>query len=197
MCSLMLHTQRTLQHALLCLVSLSLAGQAQAINFNTGDVESHGRWKSLVLSLGEDRYARALDESSYADSILSINARPGNCQQPWLELRVELEERQSESKTQNQVPADIRVDQQPIHVGSVAFITNRGDDGFYGRFELGELTPLLNEMATGELMRVRMMRSENDPWFMAFGLEGAGQAIERMTRLCERYSSSNAPIGPN
>ncbi|MGO2132897.1 MAG: hypothetical protein ACTH3D_08360 [Halomonas sp.] len=149
-----------------------------------------------MLSLGEDRYVRALDESSYADAILSINARPENCQRPWLELRVELEERQSESKTQNQVPADLRIDQQPIHTGSVAFITNRGDDGFYGQFDLEELAPLLSEMATGELMRVRMMRSENDPWFMAFGLEGAGQAIERMNRLCEHLSYQNSHQSP-
>lgn len=196
MCSLKLRSQRALQHAVLCLASLSVAGQVQAIHFNTGDVESHGRWKSLVLSLGEDRYVRALDESSYADAILSINARPGNCQQPWLELRVGLEERQSESKTQNQVSADIRIDQQPIHTGSVAFITNRGDDGFYGRFNLGAMTLLLSEMATGELMRVRMMRSENDPWFMAFGLEGAGQAIERMNRLCERLSYQSSYQSP-
>lgn len=185
MYSLRLRSQRTLQHTLLCLVFLSVAGQAQAIHYNTGDVEPHGRWKSLVLTLGENRYARALDESSYGDSMISINAQPGNCQQPWLELRVKLEERQAESGVQNQVEADIRIDEQPIHSGSVDFITNRGDDGFYARFNLAETAQLLDEIATGELMRIRMMRSENDPWFMAFGLDGAGQAIKRMTQLCE------------
>ncbi|WP_051233983.1 hypothetical protein [Halomonas halocynthiae] len=186
--SMKLFSQRALQHTMLCLTSLALTSQVQATNFNIGDIESHGRWKSLVLSLGDEHYARALDDSSYADSILSINARPGHCQQPWVELRVRLQENQAQSEIQNHVAADIRVDEQPIHSGSVAFITNRGDDGFYARFNLEEMTLLLNEMTTGEIMRVRMMRSENDPWFMAFGLEGAKQAIERMNQLCESPS---------
>lgn len=188
---LRLRSQRVLQHILLGLAVLSVTGQAQAIHYNTGDVESHGRWKSLMLTLGADRYARAMDESSYGDSMVSINAQPGSCQQPWLELRVKLEERQAESGIQNQVAADIRVDEQPIHSGNVDFITNRGDDGFYARFNLAGVSSLLDEMATGELMRVRMMRSENDPWFMAFGLEGAGQAIERMKQLCADDADRN------
>lgn len=183
MCSLPLRAPMAMLLALLCLPS-----QAQAINYNISEMESHGRWLSLVLSLGEERYVRALDESSYADSTLSLNARPNACQQPWLELRVELAEHQPESATLNQVPADVRVDHESIHSGSAAFITERGNNGFYVRFMLPELGLLLDEMAAGTLLRLRIMRAENDPWFMAFGLEGAGPALERTTRLCEHYS---------
>ncbi|HSH47741.1 MAG TPA: hypothetical protein VK991_04045 [Halomonas sp.] len=141
-----------------------------------------------MLSLGKERYVRALDETSYSDSVLSLNARPNACRQPWLELRVELAEYQPESTTHSRVPADVRVDHRTIHSGSAAFITERGNSGFYVRFTLPTLALLLDEMAAGELMRLRIMRAADDPWFMAFGLEGAGPALERANRLCERYS---------
>ncbi|WP_280552916.1 hypothetical protein [Halomonas sp. 25-S5] len=170
---------------LLLTICLLLAGPAAATDYNTGDVQAHGGWHSLVLSLGEDRHFRAIDQQSYSDAIFSVNASAGACDLPWLELRVALAENQSESATVNRVPADLRVDLASIHSGSAAFVTERGDDGFYVRFALPELDLLLEEMAEGELLRLRMMRGEDDPWFMVLGLEGAGEAIERMRRLCE------------
>lgn len=185
-----------LSHTLLCLttcLALALTGQAMAINYNISETVSHGRWQSLVLSLGEERYIRAFDDSSYTDSTLSLNVSTKACQQPWLELRVELPEHQPESTRLNQVPADVRIDHQTIHSGDATFITERGNNGFYVRFALPELALLLDEMATGKLLRLRIMRAENDPWFMAFGLEGAGPAFERTTQLCERYSNPSSP----
>jgi len=170
--------------ALLLPLCLALAGTVSATDYNTGDVQAHGGWHSLVLSLGEERHVRAIDQQSYSDAILSVNASAWACDLPWLELRVALAKNQAESATVNRVPADLRVDHQTIHSGSATFVTERGDNGFYVRFALSELSLLLEEMGEGELLRLRIMRSEDDPWFMAFGLEGAGEAIQRMRRLC-------------
>jgi len=171
--------------SLLLPLCLLLAGAASATDYNIGDVRAHGGWHSLVLSLGEERHFRAIDQQSYSDAIFSVNASAGACDLPWLELRVELAENQARSATVNRVPADLRVDQATIHSGSAAFITERGDKGFYVRFALHDLDLLLEEMTSGELLRLRMMRGENDPWFMVFGLAGAGEAIERLHRLCD------------
>ncbi|WP_240036438.1 hypothetical protein [Halomonas urmiana] len=163
---------------------LLLAGPAAATNYNTSDARAHGGWHSLALSLGEARHFRALDQHSYSDSLFSVNASAGACDLPWLELRVELDAYQPESATVNRVPADLRVDYETIHSGHAAFVTERGDRGFYVRIALPELDLLLDEMADGELLRLRLMRGEDDPWFMAFDLTGAGEAIARMQRLC-------------
>lgn len=170
---------------MLCVsAGLLLAGPAAAMNYNTGDVRAHGGWHSLSLSLGEARHFRAIDQQSYADALFSVNASAGACDLPWLELRVELEAYQPESATVNRVPADLRVDHAPLHGGRAAFITERGDRGFYVRLTLPEQERLLEEMADGELLRLRLMRGEDDPWYLAFALDGAGEAVSRMRRLC-------------
>ncbi|MDX1464785.1 MAG: hypothetical protein R3215_03680 [Halomonas sp.] len=173
---------------LLLSAGLLLAGPAAATNYNTSDVRAHGGWHSLALSLGEAHHFRAIDQQSYSDAIFSVNASAGACDLPWLELRVELDDYQPESATVNRVPADLRVDHAPIHSGDAAFVTERGDRGFYVRLALPELNRLLEEMADGELLRLRLMRGEDDPWYMAFALAGAGEAIARMRRLCEEAS---------
>lgn len=169
---------------LLATLSLAPVGALAAI-FNTQDAETHDEWQSLILVLGEERHYRALEGSSYSDSLFSVNVTPGRCERPWLELRVDLGERQPESRVVNRVPADLRVDHETIHSGEAEFITERGDSGFYVQFLLEEQALLLEEMRQGETLRLRMMRSEDDPWFMTFSLAGAKEAITRAEGLCE------------
>jgi len=167
---------------------LALAGAASATNFNTSDVLAHGAWHSLALSLGDERHWRAMEAESYSDSILSVNATPGVCDLPWLELRVELEAYQDQSRMVNVVPADLRVDEATIHSGRAEFVTERGDRGFYVHFYLEQQALLLEEMRDGETLRLRLMRGEDDPWFMTFSLDGADAAIARMTQRCAAAS---------
>ncbi|OUE40345.1 hypothetical protein BZY95_14420 [Billgrantia desiderata SP1] len=167
------------------LAAFPFANVALATNYNVSDVEAHGHWHSVALSLGEERHFRALEQHSYSDSILSVNYTPGVCDLPWLEVRVELEELQSESRVANLVPGDLRVDYATIHSGAAEFITQRGDRGFYVNFYLDELDLLIDEMREGETLRLRFDRGDEDYWFMSFDLTGAGDAIARAERLCE------------
>ena len=169
--------------ATLLVTGLMAQGAAAAI-YNTADAEAHRHWQSLILTLGEERHYRALEGHSYSDSLFSINYTPGACERPWLELRVELGERQPESRVVNRVPADLRVDHETIHGGEAEFITERADSGFYVQFLLEEQPLLLEEMRRGETLRLRLMRAEDDPWFMVFSLEGAAEAMARAERLC-------------
>ena len=167
------------------LAALLLApGPALAALFNTQDSERHDRWQSLTLALGEERHYRAMEASSYGDSLLSVNFTPGACERPWLELRVDLGERQPESRVVNRVPADLRVDHETIHGGEAEFIIERGDSGFYVQLFLEEQALLLEEMASSETLRLRLMRGEDDPWFMVFSLEGAAEAMARARQQC-------------
>ncbi|WP_275287450.1 hypothetical protein [Halomonas elongata] len=175
-----------------------LATPAPATSFNTGDVQAHGNWHSLSLTLGEERHVRAIEQHSYADSVLSVNATPGACERPWLEIRVALDDVQASSTTWDRVPVDVLVDRDDVHSGEAAFITERGDDGFYVRLSLPETDALLDDMRHGETLRLRIHRAPEDYWFMVFSLNGVDQALVRMNRLCETSPSSpkdNAPAG--
>jgi len=174
----------TLPAPLLLASLLTAAIPASAAIYNPVDAETHGQWQSLTLTLGEERHYRALEGSSYSDSLFSVNLTPGACERPWLELRVDLGERQPESRVVNRVPADLRVDHETIHGGEAEFITERGDSGFYVQFLLEEQALLLEEMASGETLRLRLMRAEDDPWFMVFSLEGAAEAMARARQQC-------------
>ncbi len=167
------------------LIGLALAGTAMATNYNVSDAERHENWHSVVLSLGEERHFRALEQTSYSDSILSVNYSAGVCDLPWLEVRVELEEHQPESRVANLVPGDLRVDHETIHSGMAEFITQRGDRGFYVNFYLDTQDLLLDEMRSGETLRLRFDRGDEDYWFMSFELAGADAAMTRAERLCQ------------
>jgi hypothetical protein len=149
----------------LLLATLLTTASASAAIYNTVDAETHGQWQSLTLMLGEERHYRALEVGSYSDSLFSVNLTPGACDRPWLELRVDLGERQPESRVVNRVPADLRVDHETIHGGE-------------------EQPLLLEEMRRGETLRLRLMRAEDDPWFMVFSLEGAAEAMARARQQC-------------
>lgn len=166
------------------LMGLVLAGPAAAVQFNIAEVERYGAWQSMTLSLGEERLYRALEGDNYADAHFSVNVGPDACEAPWLELRVDLGENQPDSRVVNQVPADLRVDERTIHSGQAEFRTERGDSGFYVQFDLPEQPLLLDEMRRGEILRLRMMRGPDDPWFMIFALDGAGEAMDRMAQAC-------------
>lgn len=166
------------------LTGLVLAGPAAAVQFNVAEVERHGAWQSMTLSLGEEHLYRALEGDNYADAHFSVNVGPGACDAPWLELRADLGEYQPQSRRVNRVAADIRVDEKTIHSGQADFRTERGDDGFYVQFDLPEQPLLLDEMRRGEILRLRLMRGPDDPWFMVFSLDGAGEAMDRMMQAC-------------
>ncbi len=156
-----------------------------ATHYNVSDAEAHELWHSVVLTLGEERHVRALQQHSYSDTILSVNYTTGVCDLPWLEIRVELEDHQPEDRVANRVSGDLRVDHETIHNGVAEFITQRGDRGFYVNFYLNELDLLLDEMRNGETLLIRLDRGDEDYWFLSFALTGAAAALDRAERLCE------------
>lgn len=186
---------RRVRPALLVL-GLWLAGPAMATQYNIDAVERHGDWHSLTLSLGEERHMRALEQHSYRDTVFSVNASPGACDRPWLEVRVELDAHQPESGVVNRVPVDLLVDQGRGHRGQGEFITGRGDSGFYVRLSLPDTARLLEEMAGGEILRLRIHRAEADYWFLVFSLAGAGEALARTRALCERAGQATEQDAP-
>lgn len=175
-----------------------LPAVAFATSFNVSHIERHGHWQSMTLSLGDERHFRAVEDHSYSDATLSVNATRHVCDLPWLELRVSLEEHQGKSDTLNVVPALIRVDDGEMRQGVAEFITQRGDDGFYIHFYINALDTLLENMQEGTQLFLAFElftpeHGEREPWHMTFSLTGADEALTRMQRKC--YSASDA-AGP-
>ncbi len=174
-------------------LGLALGSSAHAATFNVEDSVQHTHWQSMSLVLGDERHFRAVETHSYSDASLSLNATPGVCDLPWLEMRVELDERQGESRAVNLVPARLRVDDATRHESMAEFITERGDNGFYTHFYLNDVTSLIEEMREGDAFYLGFEQGEQAPWFMTFSLQGAEAAIERMQAAC--HASTNASIG--
>ncbi|WP_346797094.1 hypothetical protein R5M92_00665 [Halomonas sp. Bachu 37] len=180
----------SLPRLFLLLGACSLSANTYAATFDTRHAEQHQHWQSLVLTLGEERHFRAVETHSYADATLSVNTTQGVCDLPWLEMRVELDQRQQASRAVNLVPTRLRVDEATRHEGMAEFITERGDNGFYVHFYLNELDDLLDEMHSGETIYLGFDQEEREPWYMTFSLEGAAMAIERMQAQCASSASS-------
>ncbi|MBT2785876.1 MULTISPECIES: hypothetical protein [unclassified Halomonas] len=166
------------------------APAASAATFNTDDVANHDHWQSMTLSLGGERHYRAVETHSYSDATLSLNATPGVCDLPWLEMRVTLEQQQGESRTVNLVPTRLRIDEQPVIDTMAEFITERGDDGFYAHFYLTDLESLVADMRQGEQLFIGFNQEDREPWYMTFSLQGADAAIKRMQTQCESRGSA-------
>ena len=167
-----------------------------AATFNVETVATHGHWQSMALTLGEERHFRAVETHSYSDATLSINATQGVCDLPWLEMRVTLAQQQGESRAVNLVPTRLRIGDNPIVDTMAEFITERGDDGFYAHFYLSDMETLIAEMQSGEQLFLGFDQGEQEPWYMTFSLEGAGDAIQRMQSLCSGASITEAPAPP-
>ncbi|WP_404376516.1 hypothetical protein [Vreelandella aquamarina] len=172
---------------------LATAPPALAATFNVESMETHRHWQSMSLTLGEERHFRAVETHSYTDATLSLNTTQGVCDLPWLEMRVSLAQQQGESRAVNLVPTRLRIDDHPIVDTMAEFITERGDNGFYAHFYLSDMTTLIAEMQAGQQLFLGFDQNEQEPWYMTFSLEGAGDAIERMQSLCRGASLPEAP----
>lgn len=177
--------KRPLPLAVVSAALLSAVPLANAVTFNTESLDTHGHWQSMTLSLGDERHYRAVETHSYSDATLSLNATAGVCDLPWLEMRVTLEQQQSESRAVNLVPARLRIDEQPVIDTMAEFITERGDDGFYAHFYLGDVDTLMADMGQGEQLFLGFDQEGREPWYMTFSLQGADTAISRMLAECE------------
>ncbi len=164
---------------------MAVTPMINAATFNTEDMASHDHWQSMTLSLGNEEHYRAVETHSYSDATLSLNASPGVCDLPWLEMRVTLEQQQGESRAVNLVPARLRIDEQPVIDTMAEFITERGDDGFYAHFYLSDLATVMADMRQGEQLFLGFDQQEREPWYMTFSLQGADAAIARMLVKCE------------
>lgn len=171
---------------------LASPGLTQAASFNVTSTDTHEHWQSMALSLGDERHFRAVETHSYSDATLSLNATQGVCDLPWLEMRVTLEQQQGESRAVNLVPTRLRIDEQPIIDTMAEFITERGDDGFYAHFYLSDMEQLIEEVQSGEQLFLGFDQNEQEPWYMTFSLEGAGDAITRMQALCSGTAAEAA-----
>lgn len=175
-----------------------IAGAGQAASFDVSDAVQHGDWQSVTLSRGVEnavekgaeiksgeRHFRAVESTNYADATLSVNATPGVCDMPWLEMRVTLE---GEEQTVATVPARLRVDDKTLHTAVAEFFTEPENNGFYAHFYLNDADSLLDDMHAGEQIFLGFEQGEDEPWYMIFSLDGADDAIGQTLQACRRAS---------
>lgn len=173
---------------LLLIGALLLATPAAATMFNADRVEPSGHWHSLRLSLGEARLFRATNTLDQPGTAFSVDFAPPHCQAR-AELRVEMHEFVAEPETR-QDTASLRIDDRAPFAGPVELQREPGDSGAYALFHLDEPYRLLHELRTGETLRLRL-GDDDEPWELDFALAGAGPALDRAARLCQRAGDAD------
>lgn len=174
------------------MAGMILGGGAQAATFDVSDAEAYGGWQAATLSRSaegqQERHFRAVDTTSYGDATLSVNATPGVCDMPWLEVRVALDDATDEAGTADVVPAQLRVDERTLRPAVAEFFTEQDNNGFYVHFYLNDLAGLLDDMRTGQQLFLGFEQGEREPWYMTFSLDGAEGAVNEALARCWRAS---------
>lgn len=172
------------------ITGMLMGSSAQAAAFDVSDVETHGDWQVATLSApGEaegPRHFRAVESASYTDATLSVNATPGVCDMPWLEMRVRLDTLEQATPETRVLPAQLRVDDKTLQKSVVEFFTQPANNGFYVHFYLNDRARLLNDMRSGEQLFLGFDQGEREPWYMIFSMDGAGDAIDAALTRCRR-----------
>ncbi|WNK19983.1 hypothetical protein P1P91_14330 [Halomonas piscis] len=167
-----------------------LGGSAQAATFDVSDAETYGGWQAATLTRSaegeQERHFRAVDTTSYGDATLSVNATPGVCDMPWLEVRVALNDAPAEAGAVDVVPAQLRVDDRTLRPAVAEFFTEPDNNGFYVHFYLNDLAGLLDDMRAGQQLFLGFEQGEREPWYMTFGLDGAESAVDEALARCWR-----------
>lgn len=174
------------------IAAMTLGGGAQAAPFDVSDAETYGDWQAATLSRSaagqQERHFRAVDATSYGDATLSVNATPGVCDMPWLEVRVALDDIPDEAGTAEVVPAQLRVDERTLRPAVAEFFTEQDNNGFYVHFYLNDLAGLLDDMRAGQQLFLGFEQGEREPWYMTFSLDGAEGAVDEALARCWRAS---------
>lgn len=181
---------RNIKTAPLLLLSILVLSEGKAETYNASQYREHGSWDSLMLSLGSERFYRAINTSSYSDTFLAVDYYDKKCTTPRLNIRVDSEEVRDKTEVINVLPMQVRVDRNTTHKTRVEISTERGDDGFYLAFSPASSGLLLNEMKKGSMVRFRI--EMDNPFYLEFGLNGSMAAINRAGGLCRSNDKSPA-----
>lgn len=181
-------TRSTSRQLLALFAGLWVSAGAWAATFEVSDTATHGDWQTATLTRqagGEqERHFRAIETVSYDDASLSVNATPGVCDLPRLEMRVAFEGQDRQAAT-GHVPARLRVDDKTLHSAVAEFFTEPANDGFYVHFYLDDQRGLLDDMDGGEQIFLGFEQGEGEPWYMIFSLDGAGAAMDSAQLRCQ------------
>lgn len=163
---------------------------AQGATFNIDDGRDHGSWSSLKLSLGAQRFYRAINSDDYSDLRVMVDFDSEKCD-PELEIQIDFTRSFSETENLGYRDVAVRVDRKPIHDSITQLTTVSGDSTLYGYVLVGDLPQLISEMRLGETVRFKFeMPDENaDPLYAELSLDGSRAALDRALSLCKQDQS--------
>jgi len=158
----------------------------QSATFNADQVRSHGSWASMKLSLGKQRFYRAINSSDYSDLRLMVDFDAQECE-PRLEIQLDGNQSFGESKVIGYPEVAIRVDRKPIHDSVAELSTVSGDITVYGTILVGDLPGLISEMRLGRMLRMKFSPAQEgkQPVYVELSLNGSKAALDRTASLCQ------------
>jgi hypothetical protein len=160
---------------------------AHGASFNPEKAKDHGAWSSLKLTLGAQRFYRAINIDDYSDMRVMIDFDPEKCE-PELEIQLDFTRSFSETESLGLRSIALRVDRKPIHESLLELSTVSGDSTVYGYVLVGDFPRLISEMRLGRMFRFKIeMPDENDePMYAELSLSGSRAALDRASALCKQ-----------
>ncbi|TYC63813.1 hypothetical protein FMN52_00890 [Marinobacter sp. BW6] len=169
-----------------------LSAMTYGATFNAEEPRDHGAWSSVKLSLGDQRFYRAINIDDYSDMRVMIDFDSEECE-PELEVQIDNNRSFSETETIGIRKVAARVDRKPIHESLIQLATVSGDNTLYGYVLVGDLPRLISEMRLGQMVRFKfsMADESSDPMYAELSLNGSRAALDRARALC-----SQDQVGP-
>lgn len=169
---------------------LGVAVVSQAATFNAESSRDHGAWASLKLSLGDQRFYRAINSGEYTDLRVMVDFDSAQCE-PELEVHFEGGKSFESTETLGVTAVSIRVDRKPIHEAIMEASSVAGERTMYAYVLVGEKQRLISEMRSGNTLRFKFypFNEGSDPFYAEFSLRGSRAALDRAASLCKEEQS--------
>lgn len=166
---------------------LNFAVITHGATFNPEKSRDHGSWSSLKLTLGAQRFYRAINVVDYSDMRVMVDFDAENCE-PELEIQIENDRSFERSESIGLGSVAIRVDRKPVHEGLMESQSISGDPTMYGFVMVSELSRLISEMRMGRVLRFKFsaLEGNSEPIFAELGLNGSQAALDRAAALCKQ-----------
>lgn len=174
-------------HIVVLVMLWGLSAATGAATFNADKLRDHGAWSSLKLSLGDQRFYRAINLDDYSDMRVMIDFDAEECK-PDLEIQIDSTRSFSETENLGFREVAVRVDRKPIHESLMQLSTVSGDSTLYGYVLVGDMPRLISEMRLGRMVRFKfaMVDESSEPMYAELSLNGSKVALDRARALCKQ-----------
>jgi hypothetical protein len=162
--------------------------------------KNFGDWYSTTLRFDDGFLFRALTFAENSTSLFTIGFNPNNCDLPYYELIVSLEDKLDDDlDVENIGYTQVRVDTRPIIEASIQNLSgNWGESALHFSLNFLDQTPyILRDISQGTILRMKVVLNDEIEDIYRFSLQGSGDSIRDAYNTCLSVSNALQPEDDN